>query len=44
MILGKKKLLCARQTNIDITQLCNEFGEISTILKDLGQQKIFDFF
>ena len=40
----QRKLHCVRQTNTGITQLFNEFGEISTTLKDLGQQKIFEFF
>ena len=39
-----RKLLYVCQKNIDITQLFHEFGEISSILKHLGQQKIFDFF
>ena len=38
------KLLDVCQKYIDIIQLFLEFGEISTILKHLGQQKIFDFF
>ena len=43
MIFRQRNILCVCQTNIDITQLFNEIGEISTIWKHLGQQKIFDF-